>query len=106
MTLFTCADDRCRDARLVQNPCQRNLRVIGAALFRQLGHAIDNCEVFGPVILPARKFVGLRADGLAVVFFSAITDDESASQRAEWRDCYTLGAAERQHLPFFLAVDY
>src|SRR5207244_2815641 len=100
------AEDRRRDAWLMENPRQRDLRVIDAALFRQLGHAIDNREILSPVILPARKFIGLRANGLAIILFAAITDHESASQGAEWRHTDTFGAAERQHLPLFLAVDH
>src|SRR5438093_12107155 len=90
----------------MQDPGRRDLGVFGTVLFRQLSRAIDNRKILGPVILPAREFVGLCANGLAVILFTAITDDESASQRTERRYGDTFGPAERQHFPFFLAVDH
>ena len=74
--LFACADDRRRNAWLMENPRQSDLRVIDAALFCDFRHPIDDGEIFRPVILPARKFIGLGANRVAIVLFAAIADNE------------------------------
>ena len=90
---FAGANNRRGNAWLVQNPSQRDLRVIDPAFVCNLRHAIDDREVFRPVILAPRKLIGLCAHRFAIVLLATVTNHEPTCERAERRDGNSFGAA-------------
>src|SRR5439155_22188947 len=105
MTRLARTDDRRGDARLMQNPGQRNLRIVQSALPGKFADAINNRKVFGAVILFPRELVRLGANCVTVILLPAIPYHKSARQRAEWRHSDPFCAAQRMHLTFFLSID-
>src|SRR5215467_7370272 len=101
MTLRTSADNRRRNARLMQNPGECDLSVRDAALVGDLRNTVHDREVFRPVVLPPGEFIAFRANAVTVIFLTAVSDNKSSGERTKWGDPDTFRTAERQHFTFF-----
>ena len=98
-------DDGRRDAGLLQDPCQRHLRVGDAPLAGHPGDAVHHVEIAGLVIHTLPKRVGLRTNRIAVILAPVVAGHESARQRTPRDHRDALFPAQRQHLALLLAVD-
>src|SRR5438552_9170462 len=80
------ADDRRRDARLGQQPRERDLGRLHAAAPRNLRRAIGDGEIGVVVVHLVRELVGLRANRLAAIRPAAIAGEKPARQRTPRND--------------------
>ena len=100
------ADDRGGDARRLQNPGAGDLGGRDAALAGHFLHRGGNLEIVVAEIHLLGKIVGLRPSGCRPLIFTlAVAGEKSPRQRAPRNDPHPLIQAQRNHLPFFLAID-
>src|SRR5262245_48382469 len=102
---FGCADDRRRDMRLVQYPCQGNLRSGYIVIFRNFPCAVSHHEILIAEIqtIPKRIVIGTFCFSASATF--AIPREEAACHWAPWNETNTLIDTQWNHLAFFLTIN-
>src|SRR5207302_10000982 len=98
-------DDRRGDARLVQQPRERDLRGRDAALARDLDRTLDDVEVFVAPVQLVRVRVGLGARRAPLAGARARPGEPAARERAPRQYAETRVDALRDHLALLLAVE-
>src|SRR5215831_20339181 len=106
MTLLASADNGRCNSRLMQNPGECDLGVREAAFVGDLRNTVHDREIFRPIVLPPGELIGLRANGVTVIFLTAVSDNKSPGERTKGSDPDTFRTAERQHFPFFFPIDH
>src|SRR5262245_26575505 len=81
---FGRTDDRCCDIRLVQYPCQGNLRSGYIVIFRNFPCAVCNDKIFIAEIQAIPKRIVIGTFGLSASAALAISREEAAGHWAPW----------------------
>ena len=105
MLHLASADNGRRNAGLLQNPRERDLRVGQTPLPRDLSEALDHREVRLLIVELVRVFVGLRADRFAAILLVPVSRQKAARQRTPRNYTDPPIAAQWNHFPLFFAID-